>query len=168
MPPDRNAPAAIDRASQLDRLQREIFDVAVIGGGINGAAVARDAAMRGLRVALLDGGDFAGATSSRSSKLIHGGLRYLAQGQLRLVHSALRERERLRHVTAPHLVKAIEFLFPFYRGQSPGRLAISAGLIFYDLFARIPRGDRHRRLGAAAVTKLEPSLKPDGLIGGAA
>lgn len=167
MPPDRNAPAAIDRASQLERLQREIFDAVVIGGGINGAAVARDAAMRGLRVALLDGGDFAGATSSRSSKLIHGGLRYLPQGQLRLVHAALRERERLRHVTAPHLVKGIEFLFPFYRGQSPGRLAISAGLIFYDLFARTPRGDRHRRLGPADVSELESALKPDGLVGGA-
>ncbi|HJU29213.1 MAG TPA: glycerol-3-phosphate dehydrogenase/oxidase, partial [Candidatus Binataceae bacterium] len=167
MPPDRNAPAALDRASQLERLQREIFDAAIIGGGINGAAVARDAAMRGLRVALLDGGDFAGATSSRSSKLIHGGLRYLPQGHLRLVRAALRERERLRHLTAPHLVKRIEFLFPFYRGQSPGRLAISAGLIFYDLFARMPRGEHHRRIGPAAVAELEPMLKAEGLVGGA-
>ncbi len=84
----------------------------MIGGGINGAAVARDAAMRGLRVALIERGDFAGQTSSRSSKLIHGGLRYLPQGQLRLVYEALRERERLSRLTAPHLVRPISFLFP--------------------------------------------------------
>jgi glycerol-3-phosphate dehydrogenase len=169
MPPDRNAsaPAVPDRASQLDRLQCETFDVAMIGGGINGAAIARDAAMRGLRVALLDAGDFAGATSSRSSKLIHGGLRYLPQGHLRLVYQALRERERLRHVTAPHLVHKIEFLFPFYRGQSPGRLAVSTGLFLYDVFARMPREERHHGLRPAAVATLEPALKPDGLAGGA-
>lgn len=167
MPPDRNAPATLDRASQLDRLQHEIFDAAIIGGGINGAAVARDAAMRGLRVALLDAGDFAGATSSRSSKLIHGGLRYLPQGQLRLVYQALRERERLRHVTAPHLVRPIEFLFPFYRGRSPGRLAVSAGLVFYDMFARMPPGQRHRRLRPADVAQREPLLMTEGLTGGA-
>ena len=83
------------RDEHIARLRGETFDVAVMGGGINGAAVARDAAMRGLRVALIDRGDFAGQTSSRSSKLIHGGLRYLPQGQLRLVYEALRERERL-------------------------------------------------------------------------
>ena len=85
-----------DRERSLARLEREEFDLAVIGGGINGAAIARDAAMRGLRVALVERGDFAGGTSSRSSKLIHGGFRYLPQGQLRLVYSALRERELLR------------------------------------------------------------------------
>ena len=104
------------RDEQLLRLRRETFDVAVIGGGINGAAVARDAAMRGLRVALIDRGDFAGQTSSRSTKLIHGGLRYLPQGQLRLVYEALRERERLSRLTAPHLVAPLRFLFPLYAG----------------------------------------------------
>src|SRR6202166_611550 len=101
-----NAPARneISRTVQLERLRKESFDLAVIGGGINGAAIARDAAMRGLRVALVDRGDFADATSSHSSKLIHGGLRYLAQGHLRLVRESLRERERLRLLTAPHLV----------------------------------------------------------------
>lgn len=141
--------------------------MAVIGGGINGAAVARDAAMRGLKVALIDRGDFAGATSSRSSKLIHGGLRYLPQGQLRLVYHALHERERLRRVTAPHLVHPIRFLFPFYRGRRPGRLAISAGLILYDLFARMPPAEHHRRIDADTVGTLEPSLVRDGLAGGA-
>jgi len=87
----------ISRSEQIERLRTESFDLAVIGGGINGAAIARDAALRGLRVAMVDRGDFAGETSSRSSKLIHGGLRYLPQGQLRLVRASLRERERLRH-----------------------------------------------------------------------
>ncbi|MBF6559709.1 MAG: glycerol-3-phosphate dehydrogenase/oxidase [Candidatus Binataceae bacterium] len=151
----------------MARLGAETFDVAIIGGGINGAAVARDAAMRGLSVAIVEAGDFAGATSSRSSKLIHGGLRYLPQGQLRLVYHALRERERLRHLTAPHLVSALQFLFPFYRGRAPGRLAISSGLIFYDLFAMTPRPERHRRLGVDAVRAIEPALATDGLRGGA-
>jgi len=156
-----------DRYEQLRRLRAESFDLAVIGGGINGAAVARDAAMRGLKVALIDRGDFAGATSSRSSKLIHGGLRYLPQGQLRLVYQALHERERLRRITAPHLVHSIRFLFPFYHGRRPGRLAISAGLILYDLFARTPPAEHDRRIDPNAVATLEPSLVREGLTGGA-
>src|SRR5713226_160027 len=114
MPPQANH--ELLRDEQIARLESETFDIAVIGGGINGAAIARDAAMRGLRVALIDKGDFAGATSSRSSKLIHGGLRYLPQGRPGLVYAALRERERLRHVTAPHLVHPIRFLLPFPPG----------------------------------------------------
>ena len=157
----------ISRARQLERLRTESFHLAIIGGGINGAAIARDAAMRGLRVALVDRGDFAGATSSHSSKLIHGGLRYLPQGQLRLVREALRERERLRVLTAPHLVHPIRFLFPFYRGRKPGRFSISAGLMFYDLMARTPAALRHRRLTAAATRELEPALARDALTGGA-
>ncbi|MFZ0888532.1 MAG: FAD-dependent oxidoreductase, partial [Candidatus Binataceae bacterium] len=123
----------------------------MIGGGINGAAIARDAAMRGLKVALFDRGDFAGATSSRSSKLIHGGFRYLPQGQLRLVYTALRERERLHRVTAPHLVKPIRFLFPFYRGRGFNPLVVAAGMMLYDRLARTPKPERHRRLDAAGV-----------------
>jgi glycerol-3-phosphate dehydrogenase len=162
-------PAAneISRHAQLSRLRHESFDLAVIGGGINGAAIARDAAMRGLRVALVDRGDFAGETSSRSSKLIHGGLRYLPQGQLRLVHSALRERERLRHHTAPHLVHPIRFLFPCYRGREPGRFSLWAGLVLYDLLARVPSAERHRRLAADATRDIEPLLSAAGLTGGA-
>ncbi len=139
----------------------------MIGGGINGAAVARDAAMRGLAVALIERGDFAGATSSRSSKLIHGGLRYLPQGELRLVHTALVERERLRRVTAPHLVRPLRFLFPLYRGRRPGRVELGVGLWLYDLFARTPRAERHRRLGRAPTLALEPLLDKPVLTGGA-
>jgi glycerol-3-phosphate dehydrogenase len=155
------------RETNLARLHAEVFDVAIIGGGITGAAVARDAAMRGLKAAIIDKGDFACATSSHSSKLIHGGLRYLPQGQLRLVYHALRERERLRHITAPHLVHPLKFLFPFYRERGPSRTAVWAGLILYDLFARTPPGEKHRRLNRSEVGRYEPSLEPEGLTGGA-
>src|SRR6266446_2590859 len=131
MPPQANR--ELVRDEQIAQLKSETFDIAVIGGGINGAAVARDAAMRGLRVALIDRGDFAGQTSSRSSKLIHGGLRYLPQGRLRLVYEALRERERLIRLTAPHLVRPLGFLFPVYDGLTVSRTALSAGLFIYDL-----------------------------------
>jgi glycerol-3-phosphate dehydrogenase len=156
----------LDRARSIARLRGAEFDLAVIGGGINGAAVARDAAMRGLGVALVDRGDFAGGTSSRSSKLIHGGFRYLPQGQLKLVYEALRERERLRRRTAPHLVKPIRFLFPIYRGRGFGRFTMSMGLWLYDLFARMPRAQWHRSLSAARVRELEPALARANLTGG--
>jgi glycerol-3-phosphate dehydrogenase len=123
--------------------------------------------MRGLSVALVERGDFAGATSSRSSKLIHGGFRYLPQGQLSLVYHALRERERLRHVTAPHLVHPIRFLFPVYRGRGFGRFTMSLGLWMYDLFARTPIAEWHRNLSAAQVRESEPALAREGLTGGA-
>ncbi|MGH7815573.1 MAG: FAD-dependent oxidoreductase [Candidatus Binataceae bacterium] len=157
----------LNREAGLARLRAEEFDLAVIGGGINGAAIARDAAMRGLAVALIERGDFAGATSSRSSKLIHGGLRYLPQFQFKLVRSALRERERLRRLTAPHLVRPARFLFPIYRGRGAGRLAMAIGLSLYDIFARTPRAERHHSLSAAAALALEPALASAGLTGGA-
>ena len=156
-----------DRERSIARFRDEEFDVAIIGGGINGAAIARDAAMRGLRVALVEGGDFAGGTSSRSSKLIHGGFRYLPQGQLRLVHAALRERELLRRHTAPHLVHPVRFLFPTYKGRGYGRFTMSAGLWLYDLFARMPRAEWHQSLSAARVREMEPALARGGLRGGA-
>ncbi len=123
--------------------------------------------MRGLRVALIDRGDFAGATSSRSSKLIHGGFRYLPQGQFKLVYEALRERERLRHRTAPHLVHPIQFLFPVYRRRGFNRFTMSMGLTLYDLFARMPFKEWHSSLNAAEVRETEPALSRDRLTGGA-
>src|ERR1700676_4479467 len=99
----------------LDALTAEAFDLLVIGGGITGAGAALDAALRGLRVALIDKGDFASGTSSVSSKLVHGGLRYLEQGELGLVYEALHERRRLLR-NAPHLVWPLRFVLPFYRG----------------------------------------------------
>src|SRR5206468_2304038 len=99
------------RASAIQRLRSEAFDVLVIGGGIVGAGVARDAAMRGLKVALCDRRDFAFGTSSRSSRLLHGGLRYLAQGRIGLVREASREKLILQRI-APHLVQPLAFIFP--------------------------------------------------------
>jgi glycerol-3-phosphate dehydrogenase len=163
----RAADTILIRDEQIARLSRTSFDLAVVGGGINGAAIARDAATRGLSVALIERGDFAGATSSRSSKLIHGGLRYLPQGELRLVRTALAERERLRRLTAPHLVKALRFLFPLYRGRGPGRIALGAGLWLYDLLARTPRDERHRTVNRAGALAAEPMLNPQALVGGA-
>src|SRR5262249_14402440 len=98
-----------------DALLGQAFDLVVVGAGITGAGVALDAALPGLRVALLDKGDFASGTSSLSSKLVHGGLRYLEHGQLGLVYEALHERRRLLH-NAPHLVRPLRFLIPFYAG----------------------------------------------------
>ncbi len=148
-------------------MAREEFDLCVIGGGINGAAIARDAALRGLSVALVDAGDFAGATSSRSSKLIHGGFRYLPQWHFMLVYHALRERERLRHCTAPHLVRPIRFLFPIYQGRGFGRLTMDLGLWLYDLFARTSWSERHRTMNAKAALEREPALAIDNLTGAA-
>ncbi|MGA7872511.1 MAG: glycerol-3-phosphate dehydrogenase/oxidase, partial [Candidatus Binatus sp.] len=159
--------STLNRQKSLARFRDEEFDLAVIGAGINGAAVARDASMRGLRVALIERGDFAGATSSRSSKLIHGGFRYLPQGQFKLVYEALRERERLRHRTAPHLVHPIQFLFPVYRRRGFNRFTMAMGLTLYDLFARIPFKEWHSSLNAAEVRETEPALSRDGLTGGA-
>src|SRR5687767_6553382 len=102
---------SFDRASMLRRLEDEQFDVLVVGGGITGVGVALDAATRGLRTALVERDDFASGTSSKSSKLVHGGLRYLQQGEVRLVYEALHERQRLRK-NAPHLVKVLPFMIP--------------------------------------------------------
>jgi glycerol-3-phosphate dehydrogenase len=159
------APAVVARRREtLAALGDEVFDLLVIGGGINGVGIARDAAMRGLRTALVDGGDFGSGTSSRSSKLIHGGLRYLEQGHVRLVLDAVRERERLRRL-APHLVRPQEFLYPVYRGVTVGRLKLSAGLWAYDILAGFWSVRRHRMLGRRRVRAAEPALRPDGLAG---
>src|SRR5215470_13451351 len=100
----------------LAELFGKSFDLLILGGGITGAGVALDATLRGLRIALIDKGDFASGTSSVSSKLIHGGLRYLEHGSFRLVYEALHERRLLLH-NAPHLVHPLRFLLPFYKGQ---------------------------------------------------
>ena len=116
------------REAALDALEHERFDLLVIGGGINGAGIARDAALRGLRVALVEQSDFASGTSSRSSKLIHGGLRYLEQGEIRLVLEATRERERLRRL-APHLVRPMRFVYPIYADGPVSRWKLAAGTL---------------------------------------
>ena len=152
------------RSAALARLGSETFDLLVIGGGINGAGIARDGAMRGLRTALVEHADFASGTSSRSSKLIHGGFRYLEQGDVRLVLEACRERERLRRL-APHLVRPQEFIFPVYEGGPVGRFKLAAGLWAYDLMAGLWNVHRHRMLSARATRQAEPALRTEGLRG---
>ena len=159
-----SADALARRRAALTALAGEPFDVLIIGGGINGAGIARDAAMRGLRTALVERSDLASGTSSRSSKLIHGGLRYLEQGHVRLVLEAVRERERLRRL-APHLVRPQEFIFPIYRDGPVGWLTLAAGLFAYDLLAGIRNVRRHHMLGRRAVEAAEPALRKDGLRG---
>ena len=152
------------RGATLARLGSETFDLLVIGGGINGAGIARDAAMRGIRTALVEHADFASGTSSRSSKLIHGGFRYLEQGNVRLVLEGCRERGRLRRL-APHLVQPQEFVFPVYEGGPVGRLKLAAGLWAYDLLAGVWNVRRHRMLSVRATREAEPALRTEGLRG---
>jgi glycerol-3-phosphate dehydrogenase len=121
------------------------FDLLVVGGGINGAAIARDAAMRGAKVLLVEKDDLAAHTSSASSKLIHGGLRYLEYGEFRLVREALAEREILLR-TAPHIVRPLQFVLPHCRGLRPSWM-IRAGLWLYDLLALRGSLPRSRRVG---------------------
>src|SRR5438477_6263289 len=118
----------------VDALRDGSFDLLILGGGITGAGVALDATLRGLRVALIDKGDFASGTSSISSKLVHGGLRYLEHGDFRLVYEALHERRLLLH-NAPHLVQPLRFLLPFYRGARVPSWKWRLGLFLYDLLA---------------------------------
>ncbi len=147
-------------------LESTMFDVLVIGGGITGAGIARDAAMRGLKVAIVDKGDWGGGTSSRSSRLIHGGIRYLEHGQIGLVRESVRERETLLRI-APHLVKPLEFTWPVYRGARLPRWKLRAGLTAYDLLAGVGRLRRHDSLSASEVLDNEPGLRKDSLVGGA-
>ncbi|MBI3804046.1 MAG: glycerol-3-phosphate dehydrogenase/oxidase [Nitrospirae bacterium] len=153
-------------ASGLDRLQTAPVDLAIIGGGIQGAGLAREAALRGLSVALFEKGDFAGGTSSRTSHLIHGGIRYLEQGALSLVREAVQERHTLSRL-APHLVRPLPFLFPIYRGGERGRWKIRAGMMLYDFLAGSKRIGPHRMLSAAETLAEEPQLGSEGLIGAA-
>ena len=143
----------------------ERFDLLVIGGGITGCGVARDATMRGLKVALIERDDFASGTSGRSSRLIHGGIRYLEQGQLHLVHESIRERQTLLRI-APHLVRPLAFTWPIYRGARVGKVKLSAGLLVYQLMA-VGRSRKHSTLNAAQTLDREPCLKSMGLTGGA-
>lgn len=154
------------RGRQLLALADRAFDLLVIGGGITGAGIARDAARRGLVVALVECDDFAAGTSSRSSRLVHGGVRYLEHGYLHLVFEASRERRRLLEV-APHLVWPLRFTWPVYKGARVPRWKLLAGLTMYDLLALFKNVGRHQMLGAKGVLDSEPALAREGLKGGA-
>lgn len=142
-----------------------VHDLLVVGGGIHGAAVARDAALRGLRVLLVERGDLASGTSSRSSKLIHGGIRYLETLQIRLVREALRERETLLRIAPAGLVRQVRFLLPEYRGEGRPGAWVALGLWLYGtLGGRTPLA-QHERISAREALELEPGLSPRGLKG---
>ena len=159
-------PAIAARRDALERLQSEAFDLLVVGGGITGAGVALDAAARGLRVAIVDQNDFASGTSSKSSKLIHGGLRYLQQGDVALVYEALHERQRLLR-NAPHLVRTLPFMIPVMTrdGVVSRKIARALGsaLWMYDLTGGWRVGRLHRRLRAKKALAHMPTMRADRL-----
>jgi glycerol-3-phosphate dehydrogenase len=147
------------------RLAQEHFDLVVIGGGVVGAGVALDAVTRGLRTALVEARDLASGTSSRSSKLFHGGLRYLEQLEFGLVREALGERELMLTRLAPHLVKPVSFLYPL-RHRFWERPYVGAGLMLYDTMGGARSVPRHKHLTRAGAQRLVPALRRDALIGG--
>ena len=154
------------RAAALQSLIDTPVDVLIIGAGITGAGIARDAAMRGFRTALIDKADFGAGTSSHSSRLIHGGVRYLEQYAFRLVFESSHERRILLKI-APHLVRPLAFLFPVYRGGRVPGWKLRAGMWLYDLLAAFRNVRRHRWLGAKKVRRVEPGLRDRGLKGAA-
>lgn len=160
---------SFDRTRALERLGETTFDVLVIGGGITGAGVALDAASRGLRTALVERDDFASGTSSKSSKLIHGGLRYLQNGDIRLVYEALRERQRLRH-NAPHLVHLLPFLIPLFSRDGlinpKVSRALGTAMWMYDLTGGARIGKLHKRLDRDEARAHMPTLPKERLAGG--
>jgi len=162
--PGRLDPA--QRAADLRRMASEVFDVVVVGGGVTGAGVALDAATRGLSVALVEQRDYAAGTSSRSSKLFHGGLRYLEQLDLRLVAEALRERNLMLERLCPHLARPVRFLYPLtHHGWE--RAYVGAGIGLYDVLAAAGRSPlpRHRHLTRRGARRLVPALRTDAITG---
>lgn len=150
----------------MSKISETSFDVIIIGAGINGAGIARDAAMRGLKVLLLDKGDIGGGTTSWSTRLIHGGLRYLEHCELGLVRESLRERETLFRI-APHLVRPLPLLLPIYAGGRRSPFTVRAGMIAYDLLSFNKSLPRHRMLSRGQTLQQEPALNPEGLLGAA-
>ncbi|MBK0402762.1 glycerol-3-phosphate dehydrogenase/oxidase [Adhaeribacter sp. BT258] len=162
-----NAPAGIstlDRVKIFSEITIKTFDILVIGGGIMGAGIALDAASRGLRVLLVEKQDFAAGTSSRSTKLIHGGLRYLKNFELGLVRTVARERKVLNR-NAPHLVMPEPMLIPILKNASYGYWATKAGLTLYDLLGNVETPERHRMLDKTQTLAQEPLLNPEKLQG---
>lgn len=161
--------SAFTRERALAALRATHYDVVVLGGGMTGTGVALDAATRGLRVALLDAGDWAVGTSSKSSKMVHGGLRYLQQKEFRLVYENLRERQRLLE-NAPHLVRPLPFLIPLFGKDgvvsATVTKAYSAALRLYDLTGGWRIGKRYRRISKEQALADFPSLRVDGLVAG--
>jgi glycerol-3-phosphate dehydrogenase len=164
-PPPASGPPDLGprgRAATLRRAAALRYDLLVVGGGINGAGIAYDAAMRGFSVLLVEKEDFAYGTSSRSSKLIHGGIRYLKNLELGMVFESLRERALLLRL-APHLVRPMPFLYPVFEGDPDSRLAIATGLYLYDVLALYRGPARHRELTPERAAEVEPGLRRERL-----
>ncbi|MBQ0137782.1 MAG: glycerol-3-phosphate dehydrogenase/oxidase [Kurthia sp.] len=157
--------SAAYRQQTLDLLNRYSFDVVVIGGGITGAGIALDAVSRGMSVALIEMQDFAGGTSSRSTKLVHGGLRYLKQLQVGVVAEVGKER-KIVYDNGVHITTPLGMLLPFYKGGEFGPYSTSLGLKMYDTLAGVRKSERRKMLSVKDTLQKEPLLKKDGLLGG--
>jgi glycerol-3-phosphate dehydrogenase len=157
--------SAARRGEWIRKLSSETFDVLVIGGGITGAGIALDAVTRGMSTALIEMQDFAAGTSSRSTKLVHGGLRYLKQFEVKMVAEVGKERA-IVYGNAPHVTMPEWMLLPIYRGGTFGRFTTSVGLKFYDYLAGVRREERRTMLSARETLEREPLLRRDGLLGG--
>ena len=155
--------SAQTRRENIKKLEENHFDLVIVGGGIVGAGIARDAASRGMSVALIEKSDFASGTSSRSSKLIHGGLRYLENLEFGLVFEALNEREKL-YTLAPHLVHPLRFLLPVYENSRVGYFKMNLGMWLYDFLALF-QGQLHESLNAKQTMERMPWIESKGLIG---
>lgn len=152
------------RNQTVGQMQTQNFDLCIIGGGITGAGVARDAASRGMKVCLIEQNDFASGTSSRSSKLIHGGIRYLENLEFGLVFEALNERHILFEI-APHLVHPLSFVLPIYKGARVGMFKMGLGMWLYDALALLHAPKMHERLSAPETVEKLPTLQKQNLVG---
>ena len=153
-----------NRHSYIQQLTSQTFDVLIIGGGITGAGIALDASLRGMKVALVDMQDFAAGTSSRSTKLIHGGLRYLKQFEIGLVAEVGKERE-IVYKNGPHVTTPEWMLLPIYKKGTLSRLSTSIGLTVYDFLASVKRGERRKMLTPQECLEKVPNLRNQGLLG---
>ncbi len=154
----------VNRIQNINKMKAQEFDLVVIGGGINGAGVARDAAARGMSVALIEARDFASGTSSKSSKLIHGGIRYLENMEFKLVFEALNERTRLFEM-APHLVHPLRFMIPLYKDSRVGMFKMGLGMWLYDALSLFQAPEMHERLNAKESLNRMPAIRSTDLLG---
>lgn len=156
--------SALDRTANIEEMSRDFFDLVIVGGGISGAGVARDASLRGMKVALVEAHDFASGTSSRSSKLVHGGIRYLENMEFKLVFEALSERQKLFEM-APHLAHPLRFMIPLYEGGRVGMFKMGLGMWAYDALSLFQAPELHERLSAHESVDRMPELQAHGLLG---
>ncbi|MEJ9228329.1 glycerol-3-phosphate dehydrogenase/oxidase [Peribacillus butanolivorans] len=155
----------IYREETIEFLKKEKFDVLVIGGGITGAGISLDATTRGMKVALVEMQDFAAGTSSRSTKLVHGGLRYLKQFEIKMVAEVGKERE-IVYENGPHVTTPERMLLPMHKGGTFGKFSTSIGLRVYDFLAGVKKSERRKMLSVSETLKMEPLVKKEGLKGG--